>query len=177
MPYWARYSSRALRCNSGSTRPLWGSVPSGRRNKRMWGSGLSQFKTHVLGSCWRSIYSRIGFKITLTGEWRSVANRGFAAHQCHAIPIRSEDGSWEVSWRVPWGESRDCVQETREHGGEPKSKSGVGQRTFSQQWNRIHSPIFVHIVSILFAVFDATGGTHGDGRIGERGWEASGTNC
>ena len=39
-PNWFLYSSRAWRANSGSTRPLWGSVPRGRRNKRMCGSGL-----------------------------------------------------------------------------------------------------------------------------------------
>jgi hypothetical protein len=37
-----RYSMRARRASSGSTRPVAGSVPCGRRNNRMCGSGLGR---------------------------------------------------------------------------------------------------------------------------------------
>ena len=42
-PNWCLYSSRAAANNSGTTAPLCGSVPSGRRNNKMCGSGLSTF--------------------------------------------------------------------------------------------------------------------------------------
>jgi hypothetical protein len=37
---WFLYSSRAAAASSGLTRPDWGSVPSGRRNSSICGSGL-----------------------------------------------------------------------------------------------------------------------------------------
>lgn len=39
---------------------------------------------------------------------RNAAIHGFAGLQYHAIQIRSRDGSWGESWRVPLVESHDC---------------------------------------------------------------------
>ena len=123
---WAWYSSLALRSISGSTRPLWGSVPRGRRKRRIWGSGLyilSNIHTYIHAHKWKAkvirmsnaqfvgsatLQRRLDDSTRLTCEWHNVAILDFVGRRCLAIPIPTRDGSWGGSWQAPSVVWHDC---------------------------------------------------------------------
>jgi len=114
-PNWFLYSSRAARNNLGSTSPVWGSVPNGRRNRRIWGSGLNTYIKRKGWGCSRphkiSVWILSGFCEHESDKWHtdelhSGAIRDFVVRQFDAILIRTKSDLWATSWQALWEEWR-----------------------------------------------------------------------
>jgi hypothetical protein len=120
IPNWFLYSSRAALSNSGSTSPLWGSVPKARRNKRMCGSGLLIVKktsvprgVRVYCLVWIISFKKGIFLSQRTGGSHNETIPETAGHQFPAILLPTIVGSWARSWLVPWEEWHDCQKALR----------------------------------------------------------------
>lgn len=92
---WCTKACCAARRRSGSTSPVAGSVPNGRRNSRMFGSGLSKRKTtDGMGRAHREGHRSIGDEVLCSAQLTgiSVVDRSFSQVVVERVHARRVEG-------------------------------------------------------------------------------------